>query len=417
MRFFLIESRRMASKVCYLSTGIMDTAFDSQVLPTLEATHSQFNLLHLSVDPFRGKITEGYRHKRYELDSKGIRTVYVKQMPPFAKSFLMIDVMRMYRAFRVWGGREERIVIHGRGHLNAYRGLMLKEKYPGQIRVIADLRGAVTDEVGYVPSSFVEKRLSHYLKRLYERIEDGVVRQADAVLCVSNAFRQYLQSIYEVRPIAVIPTYVDTIRFKFSEALRDAFRKKLGISERTVLVYSGGVARWQKIDKVIQLFVCLREQIENLFMLFISSDPSAIREMIGSQIQQGDSLAIQVPHNEVGGYLCAADVGILLRERDLTNRVAAPIKFSEYMCCGLPCILSEGVGDTSEVIREANAGIVLDGQDSPRLPEIKRLLMLDRYAFSNSMILKYSSRIYLPRVMELYRTLAGDSEGTEEDLC
>ncbi len=407
----------MIPKICYLSTGIMDTAFDSQVFPLLVASHRQFNLLHLSFDPFRGKISERYMGKRDKLDSMGIKTLYFRQMPPFAKCFLMIDIERVSRVFRVWVRENERVVIHGRGHLNAYRGLMLKKRYPGQILVMADLRGAVTDEICCGPSSFVKNRFSQYLRRLYKRIEDRVVRESDVLLCVSNAFKEYLQTTYQVEAITVIPTYVDTTRFKFSQALRDVCRKQLGISDRTVLVYSGGVAYWQKIDKVIQLYVRLRKQIDNLFMLFLSSDPSAVQEMIRRQIQPGDFQAIQVPHDEVAGYLCAADIGILLRERVLTNRVAAPIKFSEYMCCGLPCILSEGVGDTSEVIREGNAGIVLDGQESPGLPEIKGLLMLDRYELSDSMILKYSSQSYLPRLAELYRTLAGGCEGLEKNLC
>jgi glycosyltransferase involved in cell wall biosynthesis len=119
-----------------------------------------------------------------------------------------------------------------------------------------------------------------------------------------------------------------------------------------------------------------------------------------------DLYVIQAPHNEVPGYLCAADVGILLRKDTLTNHVAAPIKFSEYMCCGLPCILSKSIGDTAQVIREGNAGIILDTEDRiPTFSEFQKLLTLNREEISKSMQQKYSSKVHLPKILRLYRSL------------
>ena len=409
----------MASRVRYLSTGIMDTAFESQVLPVLVAAHqSQFDLIHISFDPFRREITERYREKWKKLDSMGIKTLYFKQMPPFAPSFLAIDVKRILSAFRVWREENKRVVIHARGHLNAYRGLILKKRFPEQIRLIADLRGAVSDEVCQGPAPFTKYLFSQYLRKFYQRIEHQVVHQADAILCVSNVFKEYLQTTYGVQQITVIPTFVDTSRFKFSQLSREVFRKKLGLSDRIVFVYSGGIAPWQRIENIIQLFIHLRRELDNLFMLFLSPEPSVIEHLVGDQIRREDMQVIRVPHHEVGGYLCAADVGILLREKILTNRVAAPIKFSEYMCCGLPCILSEEIGDTAEVIRKEKAGIVLDGsREAPKSPEFQKLLVLNREEISNRMSKKYASSLYIPEILKLYRTLAEKRPPFSLDAC
>jgi len=54
---------------------------------------------------------------------------------------------------------------------------------------------------------------------------------------------------------------------------------------------------------------------------------------------------------------------MLLREKNLVNRVASPIKFGEYLCCGLPLIISRGIGDTEEIIEKFGIGRLLDLED------------------------------------------------------
>jgi len=391
--------------VMYFSTGILDTAFDSQVLPLLERMlESGVDLIHIAVEPFRRQRTREHLEKRKELDSRGIRSWYLRQIPPFSRSSLRIDGKRMARVLKGLGVMGEKIVIHGRGHLNAARGLFLKETDPARVHVIADLRGAVVDEVCCGAKGHVGTLLSRYLRGVYQGIEDQVVRQADHILCVSNAMKEHLQGRYPPRSVTVIPTFVDTTRFLFSKEMRERLRRYLSISDRTVLVFSGGTAPWQNLDKVIDLFTGLKREIPDLLMLFLSQDPSRIKKLTKDRIDDGDLRILHVPHAEVAGYLCAADVGVLLREETLTNQVAAPIKFGEYLCCGLPCIVSAQVGDTAVVLREEGGGIIV----SPRAPfpspnEFRKLLDLDREALSRRMGKKYSSAVYVPQILELYK--------------
>jgi glycosyltransferase involved in cell wall biosynthesis len=398
----------MASKVCYLSTGIMDTAFDSQVLPLLvKVPISGFNLTHISFDPFYRKVTDRYLEKKKELSSVGIKTFYLRQAPPFTKISLLIDEKRILNILESFWGKKERAVVHCRGHLNAYRGLLLKKRNPDYTYVIADLRGAVTDEVIQKSRGLAEKYFAAHLRKFYSWVESQVVLEADMVLCVSSVFREFLQANYNRKNATVIPTFVDTSRFKYSKSLRDLYREKLGISNKSVLVYSGGTAPWQKIESAISLFNHLSRKVDSLFMLFLTHEPDVVKRMIKDQVNPKDVKVIHVPHGEVAGYLCAADVGILLREKTLTNHVASPIKFSEYMCCGLPCIISSHIGDTAEILRYGNAGIVLDSDvDFPSPSEFQTLLSLNRNEISNLMYSTFSSEIFIPRILRFYENTA-----------
>jgi glycosyltransferase involved in cell wall biosynthesis len=398
----------MVSKVWYLSTGIMDTAFDSQVSPLLaKATVSGFDLIHIAFDPFCHKETDRYLEKKRELDSNGIKTFYLRQTPPFAKVSLLIDEKRIFKMLDSFWEGKEKVVIHCRGHLNAYRGLLLKKRNPDLTYVIADLRGAVADEVTQKTRGLARKYYTAHLRRFYSWVESQVVLQADTVLCVSKAFKEFLQANYNAKNATVIPTFVDTSRFRYSNSLRNLYREKLGISNQRVLVYSGGTAPWQKIGSAIDLFKHLSRKVDNLFMLFLTHEPDLVKGMIKDQVKPKDVRVIRVPHGEVAGYLCAADVGILLREKTLTNHVASPIKFSEYMCCGLPCIISSHIGDTAEVLRYGNAGIVLDSDlDSPSSSEFQTLLSLNRNEISNLMHNTFSSEIFIPNILRFYRDIA-----------
>lgn len=66
--FAIREGFTMPSKVSYRSTGIMDTASDSQVWVLLETcAQSGFDIVHFALNALRCIIGEQYVKKEYEL--------------------------------------------------------------------------------------------------------------------------------------------------------------------------------------------------------------------------------------------------------------------------------------------------------------------------------------------------------------
>ena len=57
--------------------------------------------------------------------------------------------------------------------------------------------------------------------------------------------------------------------------------------------------------------------------------------------------------------MSVADYGILLREQSVTNLVASPTKFAEYLALGLPVLISENLGDYSEFVQHHNCGSIV----------------------------------------------------------
>ena len=78
--------------------------------------------------------------------------------------------------------------------------------------------------------------------------------------------------------------------------------------------------------------------------------------------------------SDVPKYLLAADYGLLLREATITNQVASPVKFAEYIACGLKDIVSNHLGDYSEYVKTFENGL-LNGDIA--LPH-KQVLLSDK---------------------------------------
>ena len=66
-----------------------------------------------------------------------------------------------------------------------------------------------------------------------------------------------------------------------------------------------------------------------------------------------------VPHSEVFEVLAACDHGLLLREPTVTNRVAAPTKFAEYLAAGRDVLISPGLGDYTAFVEHEECGQVV----------------------------------------------------------
>jgi len=98
--------------------------------------------------------------------------------------------------------------------------------------------------------------------------------------------------------------------------------------------------------------------------LVLTNEPESILPYIKvEKISPSDYVILSVKHQDVPKYLMASDVGLLLREDHLVNNVASPIKFAEYIRCGLPVILTKGIGDLDNIVQQNKIGLVLDNLD------------------------------------------------------
>ena len=86
-------------------------------------------------------------------------------------------------------------------------------------------------------------------------------------------------------------------------------------------------------------------------------------------------------------YLSACDFGWMVRENTITNQVASPVKFAEYLAAGLEVIIGEQLGDYSEYVVTNKAGFIWDSEkvpatiSKPDQQQKKRLMELAKREF------------------------------------
>ena len=233
-------------------------------------------------------------------------------------------------------------------------------KKSGQVKKVAfDGRGAYAaewEEYNVCPDA----ELSSQIRKL----EKEAVLESDAHLAVTTKLIEYWQNDldYKGQNHVVIPcTLMDDFMDQpmLAAAARHAKREELGIQKEDVaLVYCGSAAGWQSFELLEKILSHHLDQTPELKVVFLSKKDDNLEKL--EKRFPGRVKILWVKHQEVFNILQACDYGILIREETVTNRVASPTKMAEYLAAGLPVLISENLGDYSDLVKTENCGSVVN---------------------------------------------------------
>lgn len=208
------------------------------------------------------------------------------------------------------------------------------------------------------------QRYPEWSIRQIERDTVAACREAAGFVVVSDCLKNKIRVAANRPdlPFCVVPCGVATERFALSRLEREEMRQKLGVRDRFVLCYCGGLDSWQCIGETLALVTALmRRNPQVCFMLMTKDDLSPWRVKLGQLGQDGrDYLVINADPGMVPRYLVAADCGLLIRRQDPVNEVASPTKLGEYLAAGIPVVTTRFAGDASTIIASTGCGIVTD---------------------------------------------------------
>lgn len=155
-----------------------------------------------------------------------------------------------------------------------------------------------------------------------------------------------------------LPCLVDLERFPQPES-REALRQQLGMDGHFVVCYVGTAAHWQCSAETVEIFRNIQAKRPESFFWVFTPDKQRFEELLAGLPPECWSVEFR-PHDELAGLLPAADVACLIRRRELLNRVSSPLKFPEYMACGLPVLIGPEVGQYSEMVSQQGLGVIVD---------------------------------------------------------
>ena len=240
-------------------------------------------------------------------------------------------------------------------------------------KVVLDGRSALAAEIeeyNVFPVEFIRNNI--------RKFEAKAVLNSDFRIAVSNQLINYWKSNYgySQNKHVVIPCTLDTKYFNdFNKTIEEnklnSIKKELGINENDIiLVYSGSTAPWQSFqlfEKIICPIMVNQNEIKILFLSKENEDNLRLKNKYKDRV-----IIKWLEHKDVLNYLTICDYGILLREQSITNKVASPTKFAEYLFASLPVLISENLGDFSEFVNKNNCGIILSEKNEQTFSKIRK---------------------------------------------
>lgn len=245
---------------------------------------------------------------------------------------------------------------------------------PVKILFYFDARAAAAEENKYLSIKEHDFSLGRYimLANIYYLVYNTLCA-ADKVFIVSNVLKKYFQDMYNLydKEFVLYPCLSDSNKFYFDLNIRNELRQKLQIPEQTrVYIYSGGIdSAWHITERMFAFLNELFKHEKNSMLICLIINPTGLDMMLNEFPElKSRFLSFSVPNNEVFKFLNASDYGILFRENTIMNNVASPTKFAEYILCGLPVLITEGIGDYSEYAITHNLGVLIR-EDVLKYPE------------------------------------------------
>jgi glycosyltransferase involved in cell wall biosynthesis len=356
------------ARLAYLCfEGLPKTVFESQVIGFLKAMAAQSLIFDLFIfESLQSAVRNRSANAKRLAELRRVWGGKVFHIPlgtkyefPLAALLFLLSLVPDLR-------RGRRLVLHCRGQYSAFLAALLKKLFR-DVLFVYDVRGDNEAEFlyrtagrngGMLPWRKLELGLLRWA-------EGFALRNGDRILCVSSALRGRLQERWglEGKVIDVIPCCADPGLFHFDNRVRTESRRRLNLEGRVVLVYSGSMYRWQLIERIVEVARHLSAVVPNFHFLCLTPDLAEATSSLATGLSPGSYTLLHVPYSEMPGYLMAGDMGALIRENHPLNQVACPTKFAEYIMCGLPVLITEGLGDLPELVKRERLGIVMKGLD------------------------------------------------------
>lgn len=248
--------------------------------------------------------------------------------------------------------RQRRIqIVHARSYVPALIALHLQRQFG--TRFIFDMRGFWPDEK--VDAGSWSRSSPVY--RLAKRYERTFLTSADAVVSLTRAGVEAMRRFDYLHghdtDFTVIPTCADLDRFHPPAEPRTG---------PFTLGYVGNAGGWYHFGPVLAAFDTIRANRPEARLLIVNrGQHEAIRAQLATHAVPASRVELVA--------LDFADVPTAVRRMDATaffiqptssKQASSPTKLAEFLGCGVPCLVNDGVGDMGPIVREAGVGVVVE---------------------------------------------------------
>jgi colanic acid biosynthesis glycosyl transferase WcaI len=197
--------------------------------------------------------------------------------------------------------------------------------------------------------------------RLLERL---TYRRADAVTVLSDDLRDNVAAklpASQQDKVRVIPNFVDTDAIRPRERV-NAYRRQLGLTTETVVMYAGNVGLSQSLDLLVAAAEKLADRDDVVFVVNGGGSGRPALEQRAAGLANFRFVDYQ-PKERLPEVLAAADIHVVPLKRGLA-RSSVPSKTYSILAAGRPLLASvDADTEVARVVRRAQSGVHVEPDD------------------------------------------------------
>jgi len=206
------------------------------------------------------------------------------------------------------------------------------------LKVIFDMRGMMADE--YVDGGLIKKDGLMY--KAIKALEKRFIMASDCIVVLTDKIKEILETFGHAsqrRPqFEKIPCCVDLVKFNYSEKSHLSLNHNTS-DKKFIFLYSGSLGTWYCFNEMLDFFAMANSQFPKTHFLILSRSNKEFK---------------------MQSYISSVEVGIVFYKPTFARLAGSPIKFAEYLACGIPVIINKGVGDTEKIVKDNKVGIVVE---------------------------------------------------------
>lgn len=330
-------------KLCYIvyrEENVM--VYESQVLEYLRSMKEKKLFESIELIVFRHEQNLRKREEVEERIYKYIdKTMTFWSFPVLSMAQLDVNALRLKRYIYRSYSKEEKIAVICRGDLATYVGIKAFSSFSNS-RILYDNRGLAYEEsIMSHEGNFIHK-INREVKR--KALNYSKLR-CDMYNFVTNAMREYFLVQYKYNPntlFTIIPTLYSAEQGTEEEFHSIVDREEYKTSD-FVISYVGSTAAWQSTNQLIELVRTIGEKYNGVRFFILSNGTIPELETLPLTIKNRIVMK-SVPHKEMKYYLRMTNIGIVIRDNNIVNHVAAPTKIAEYLTSGVSILYSGDIG-------------------------------------------------------------------------
>ncbi|MBR6292502.1 MAG: hypothetical protein IKR33_06855 [Bacteroidales bacterium] len=206
------------------------------------------------------------------------------------------------------------------------------------------IQGSVADE------SWLRNH-NRFRRFVLNMIEKYAIHKSDGLVYVSEAMKMFYEKKYNkcFFKYAIVPCVSDFHNFEpTSERIPESY------------VYIGGLSKWQCFEEMVDVYAKVRTA--NSIWHIITMEKEKAERIIAKKLGKARDVYIYsiTDRSKIPHVLSTFQYGFLIRKESPVNYVSSPIKFLEYLSCGVNVIMTDAVPSYSNIVKQFHIGTIVD---------------------------------------------------------